>query len=554
MSVNDREVLVQLFNESKANDAPNQTDSDFFETYVPYHFLKGHEVDSTDIEAGIVDGSGDGGIDSVYALADGRLITEVDPATVRKNVDLHLWLFSTKYIDGFKLNTLDTILATTSDLLTLDDDLFNQKSGIYNQDVVAALQEFRAFYLAVAAKFPKLEIRVVFATKSASEASAPVKAKLAAVKSQLSALYSSAKVEVIAADAQAVLTAVSQAPEHVRGLAIAGNPISQQNGPSYVALAKLSSYSQFISKADGSLEAEFFDDNVRDYEGDVAVNTEIAATLDGGGPADFWWLNNGVSIICDEATLSGSMLQIVNPKVVNGLQTSRKIHEHFGKPGANQNDDRLLLVRVVSATDEDLRADIIASTNRQTPIQPGQLKTTSVLHKKLETYLRGQGLFYERRKNFWKNQGKKRADIVSVTEIAQAMVTVIGGRAHTARARPGGIMKSDPELVFNEQYSLGVYVKAIRLVRAIDDLIAQTLPAAGRRDRNNIKFQVVGRVVSESTGGNFAEKPFEGAKLIDTPRRQKIIGEVFAIYQSLGANDKVAKSEEFWTRARNDSF
>jgi hypothetical protein len=406
MSVNDREILVQLFGESKASDAPNQNDSDFFETYVPFHYLKGHEVDSTDIEAGVVDGSGDGGVDSVYALADGKLIAEVDPALARKNVDLELWIFSTKYIDGFKLNALDTIRATLSDLLTLDNELFESKTHIYNDDVAAALDEFRSFYRSVAAKFPKLSIRVIYATKSAESASSAVLSKLDAIKQQLSSLYSSAKIDVVAADAKAVLDAVSQAPEHVRGLEISGNPISQHKGPSYVALVKLYRYAEFISKSDGTLEAQLFDDNVRDYEGDVAVNNEIASTLNNAGTADFWWLNNGVSIICDQASLSGSTLQIVNPKIVNGLQTSRKIFEHFSQLSQLPDDDRLVLVCVVSATDEDLRADIISSTNRQTPIQPGQLKTTSALHKRLETYLRGNGLFYERRKTIGKIKEK----------------------------------------------------------------------------------------------------------------------------------------------------
>jgi hypothetical protein len=115
-------------------------------------------------------------------------------------------------------------------------------------------------------------------------------------------------------------------------------------------------------------------------------------------------------------------------------------------------------------------------------------------------------------------------------------------------------MKSDPEIVFNEQYSLGIYLKAVRLVRAVDDLIAQTIPTAGRRDRNNIKFQVVGRIVWESTGGNFAEKPFENTKLVDTPRREALIKAIFAIYTALGSTDAVAKSEDFWLRSRDEAI
>ena len=68
---------------------------------------------------------------------------------------------------------------------------------------------------------------------------------------------------------------------------------------------------------------------MRAYQGEVEVNCEIAASLeqpiDG---LDFWWLNNGVTIVADEAGFMNNQLVIANPLIVNGLQTSHEIHAY----------------------------------------------------------------------------------------------------------------------------------------------------------------------------------------------------------------------------------
>lgn len=285
---------------------------------------------------------------------------------------------------------------------------------------------------------------------------------------------------------------------------------------------------------------------------DEQVNRDISKTLDQPGEADFWWLNNGVSIICDSATLSGNTLQIKNPKIVNGLQTSRQIYSHFSGLPLYGPDDRMLLVRVISAEDENIRADIIRATNRQTPILPAQLLATSSIHKDIELYLRGKGVFYERRKNHWKNLGKKRPEIVSVIDLAQAMISLISGRPHVARARPGSLLKTeaDDKLIFDPDYDLAIFEKAIDTVRSIEAQIADEIPDSGLRDRNNIKYQVAAKVVYDSCGKVFGAQRFLSSVLIQPAERSKIIAKAFDIYVEEGGTDAVAKSEEFWLKVK----
>lgn len=554
MSATDRALLLQLFREEKDSDYPTHSESDFFEVFLPFHFLKQHEIDYSNIEECIVDGAGDGGVDALVFLIDGRISTEVELSSVRKGASLDVYVFSTKFIDSFKTGAIADIRSTLNDLLTLDDDVFETQCPNYNTDLVDAVSEFRSTYKSVVSKFPKLSINVIYATASSSSAGADVLTRLDALKSDLQDQFSDATINVVAADAKIVLSKVRSASEQVRALEVSPHSINLPKGPSYICLSSLSQYARFIKRDGGGIEQRLFDDNVRDWEGDVLVNKDITKTLQNPSDADFWWLNNGISIICDHATLTGSTLMIRNPKIVNGLQTSRQIFSHFSSSD-DVSDDRLLLVRVIGAEDESVRADIIRATNRQTPILPAQLLATSEVHKDIELFLRGKGIYYERRKNHWRNLGKKRSEIVSVTDLAQAVIALVIGRPHTARARPGSLLSSetDQQQIFNPEYDLTVYQKAIETVRSVDAQIHDELPGCGLRERNNLKFPVSAKIVYVSCGSVFSVDRFRTNALISPSRRSEIIRRAYEIYLDEGGTDAVAKSEEFWHRVRDIS-
>lgn len=556
MSSTDRTLLLHLFSEAKKDDYPRLSDSDFFEIFVPYHYLKHFDLDYSDIEQGIVDGSNDGGIDSVYCLCDGRPLSEVTASSIRKNARIDLYIFTNKFQDGFPTGVLADVRVSLADLLEFDEKKLDAVMPNYNDEVWFAFEEFRDLYISSGAKFPLLNIHIIYASTASNAATAAVTSRLEQISDDLTGRFSNVNVQTVAADARTLLTVVREPPEEVRPLQISGNSVNLSKGPSYVALAKLTDYFSFISRDDGGIEQRLFDDNVRDYEGDVLVNKKIGATLAQESDLDFWWLNNGASIICDSATLSGSVLQIKNPKIVNGLQTSRRIFEHFKEtkddnPGVEIVDNRLILVRVIRAEDDDVRAEIIRATNRQTPISPAQLVATSAIHKDIELHLRAAGRYYERRKNYWKNQGKSKSEIITVTDMAQAIMTVVSGRPHTARARPGSLLKESNNAVFDGSYDVKLYMKAIDLVRSTEALIRDTLPDCGIRDRNNIKFHVVAKIVYDSCGGRFSAKRFLSNEMVDADHRKAIIEAAYEEYEDLGGTDRVAKSEDFWEAVRD---
>lgn len=201
----------------------------------------------------------------------------------------------------------------------------------------------------------------------------------------------------------------TQATQHFN-VPLADNPISIGGNKDYVALVNLGDYYRFIADEQNNLRKYIFESNVRDYQGHNSVNKEIENTLTSSTPEDFWWLNNGVTIVAEDVSQATSkQLLIVNPEIVNGLQTSNEIFLHFSaNPELLEQEKRNILLRIIVPKDENSRDRIILATNNQTTIPAVALRSTDPIHRQIEMYFKSRGLYYDRRKNYYKNQGKKR--------------------------------------------------------------------------------------------------------------------------------------------------
>jgi hypothetical protein len=272
-----------------------------------------------------------------------------------------------------------------------------------------------------------------------------------------------------------------------------GAPLSGRN--SYVALSKLKDYLSFISDEVGDLVTRIFDANVRSYQGDVEVNREIGESLknptDG---VDFWWLNNGVTIVADQAQFQNNRLVIENPLVVNGLKTSNEIHNHTDS--ISKDNDRMILVRVISEQDREKRDEIIRATNRQTFVTHSSFRATESVHREIEDYLMTLGYFYDRRKNYYKREGKPSDKIIGIDRLAQAVLSVLSQEPHTARGRPTTAIKKDEDYkrLFSRDRSthpLGMYGNIVKLFDRVEAWFRKNGSNIDRRYRNNVKFHVL---------------------------------------------------------------
>ncbi|MGD0518600.1 MAG: AIPR family protein [Thermoguttaceae bacterium] len=145
--------------------------------------------------------------------------------------------------------------------------------------------------------------------------------------------------------------------------------------------------------------------NVRGYLGNTEINESMKETLE-NEPEFFWYYNNGVTIVCDEAqrTSRGGLdvLHVKNPQVINGQQTTRILHANLGS-----GHHASVIVRVISVPRksddvsdhfETLVSSIVAATNLQNAIRPSDLMSNDRRQVELERHLRNLGYYYMRKR------------------------------------------------------------------------------------------------------------------------------------------------------------
>ena len=59
----------------------------------------------------------------------------------------------------------------------------------------------------------------------------------------------------------------------------------------FICLVTIDDFAAFLRDKDGKLNQYMLEPNVRDYQGDVAVNNDIRDTLQSNDSNEFWWLN-----------------------------------------------------------------------------------------------------------------------------------------------------------------------------------------------------------------------------------------------------------------------
>jgi hypothetical protein len=172
--------------------------------------------------------------------------------------------------------------------------------------------------------------------------------------------------------------------------------------------------------------------NVRGFLGSTEINRGMEATL-AREPEYFWYYNNGITIICDEAKQESSrgrnILRVTNPQVINGQQTTRTLAATVKKgPRAS------VLVRVIRVPRaagsggnqfETLVSRIVSATNWQNAIRASDLMSNDRRQIEIERQLRKLSYLYLR-KRMTKGEARRAAGarhmrLVKKEELAQAV-------------------------------------------------------------------------------------------------------------------------------------
>lgn len=465
-------------------------DIDPFLFYTLDQFLKPFDLTDEELLSGVTDGQLDGGIDALYFLVDRELVrddTELDPKTAQ-SVDLIL--FNIKNRDeGFKPTEVDKAVFFADDLLDLSKDV-RVMNSTYRPEVISLMALFHEKYPRVASAFPKTRVTINYITRAdGSTVNPSAKVSAQRVKEKVLEHLSKAEFSFNFINAQGLLDQIQVRRPSARVLKWADSPSQTTDGQ--VGFVALRDYYDFIVDGD-QLDRPIFESNVRGWQGDSQVNKQIRASL-ASSPINFWLLNNGITILAREFGAAGSkQLTLRDPRVVNGLQTSRAIYDYFRNASPPAGDDRTILVRVIQTTDPAVFDAVVRATNSQNRMPPASLRATDLIHRQIEALFEQFDLYYDRRKGVHKDEGKPVAKIVAVSEVLQAVVAIMLQRPDDARARPGIYLGRDEKYnqVFGQDaFNLNVYLNCAKLMRRVDAYLLGRSEVS-RGDRRNIRFYV----------------------------------------------------------------
>lgn len=550
MSKNAQILLDNLIEQEFQSNDNYSSISDYFEFFSASQILKNQGLSDDEIDNGIVGKGLDGGCDSIYLFLNNLLITPdvVEHISAPKDSILEMIIIQSKKTNSFGEDAVMKWKTISGNLLDLSKTTTDFKAR-YNADVLEAFTTFRDTYTRLITSRVKLKFRFYYATL-ASELHPNVVQQAEELKDTIKRLFPNAVVEVTFVDSDTLFDMYNAMIENRVNLRFADIPISP-NQKNYIALVDLKSYFKFIVNDEGDVRKSFFDSNVRDYQGKNNVNSSISETLHRADNNDFWWLNNGVTVLASEATLVNNReLQIVNPEIVNGLQTSMEIYNYFSENReALESEKRSILLRIIVPDNEESRDQIIFATNNQTNIPKATLRVTDPIHLQIEMYFKSRGLFYDRRKNYYKNQGRKPAEIIGVSFLAQCLITIFLKKPDYARARPSTLLND--EKTYNELYEknndLEVFYRVALLGKKIQKnvrSVSNYSPAEKSDILYYVLYAVIAAVLSKKNIIPSDIKNLDMDSVTDNII-ENIRNRVYEIYKQHGGNGRVAKSAEF---------
>ena len=440
------------------------------------------ELSIDELQEGILGGSLDGGVDGFYVFVNGHLVNDDNDYkdTSTKSV-ISVYIIQSKNKSNRESIVLEKFKRIADDFFDAEDNI--ESDTQYSDEVKEKVKRLHS----LRRKNPNLRkaaVKVFFIysflgdsrAASADQTFRSLKDKI------IESVKNSGFAKNISADlkyfgAREIVDVDKRRPEDDITLKLQSHISGDNEG--YLSLVSLYDYFNFISQKiddEYKLRIGIFDENVRAYQGANSVNKEIEKSLSellenphSDNKHDFWWLNNGITIISNDIHIAGKEFTLTDPQIVNGMQTSNSIYNIMSRMTEDQRKvakDYLLLVRIFNATEDgEVRDKVIKATNSQTKVDPASLFATSSIHRDIEYYFKNAStrdeypLYYDRRKNFYKNQGHPISEIISIEYLAQSVAAIILGKANKARSGKASLIRDSYKNIFIESYDeyLDVY-------------------------------------------------------------------------------------------------
>lgn len=477
------EEILKQYKEASADNFIN--DDKNFESFAAEQLLKDENLDEDEINSGLIGDSNDNGIDGFYIFLDGELINQIEQVEGKyKEMKVYFHQYKNKY--RIEEDVVLKFNNAFNDIMNFENSELNG----WHDDLKDKIILLRNVILKTATYAITIKFIINHISKANSEDIKSNVSYWSKVKNLKNLIKNSGisrlDVEYDFIGGEELKNLNYKKPEYSIDLVLKDSPLTLEFGDNnigYIALVSLKNYYNFIVE-NGNIQKHIFDSNVRDYQNKTTVNKEIEDTIKNDDDTDFWWLNNGITIIAGkDSTQIGKKLSLKNVQIVNGLQTSYSIYNVLKDINFDEFEDtRSLFVKIIICDQKDVIDRIIRATNSQNAISSGILRATDTVQRDIEKYFLSKGYYYDRRKNYYRNLGKPRDKIISINLLSQCIVSLVLPEKNPSRARsnPTILIKKDEDYnsVFGGGYDFQVYLNSVLIFKKVDKelkkLIADT--------------------------------------------------------------------------------
>lgn len=239
-----------------------------------------------------------------------------------------------------------------------------------------------------------------------------------------------------------------------------------------------------------------YERNIRYFLGGKSnVNKAIQATLH-DDPSSFFYLNNGVTAVCDviEPKVTkgeAKKLKVRSFSIINGAQTLASAAEFvFQHPGKNIDDARVMLTLIKAPADGPFGKRVTKARNHQNPVQNANFASLDENQERLRQEIAHLGFDYHYRPEALASGAK----VILLDEALRAMASQQHDPRYAVwlKSEPARLANPDSaeyQALFTTTLSGATLVNAVLCHRAIRALVVDYETRAGARSQERLIYR-----------------------------------------------------------------
>lgn len=273
-----------------------------------------------------------------------------------------------------------------------------------------------------------------------------------------------------------VLVGILQRPKQVNDvLHLAGKALVEDLNFSRVCIGRLPVTAvAALMSAHGE---RLLERNIRRYLGlhGNRVNEGIRQTLHSADPANFYFFNNGLTLVCDDFAhnalqSSDFQVKVENLQIVNGGQTCMtilKTAQELARNGQALPPEACVLVRLykLPKPNEDLVLRITQATNSQNPVDLKDLRANDMRQQRLAQSIEGLGYSYRRKRL----ESAPKPNEITSGAAAEALLAVWRHKPHQAKFFTREHFGKLYDSIFTDQTNGAQVISAVLLYRMAEN-------------------------------------------------------------------------------------